>query len=270
MEGSGVQDPLRDLLDEAARSSHHGKPGLPATRKRWWAAELAGCLSAGEAVERIAEWAGHPDPVVRQVALLLMTHTPEGPRLVEQWALGLASDADWEVREWVVAPLAYWMDRDPAWGESTLLQWLEAGAGPRRAAIVAVRQGLLRAPSQRLSCAFAVGVADRMVDDPDPYVRANTGSYLLGDGLYRVCPEATLRWLAQRVSSGRVTEAFLANLLRLAKSRDGRAGSEPLRPIVRQALTHREGPAVTGLRRWLENVTRAGLTRDNQEESEGF
>lgn len=253
---------LQGLLEEASQSTHHGKPGLSAARKRWWARQMVEDVSPETVGQKVSAWADHPAPVVRQVALVLMSRIPNGRALIEPAALHLASDADWEVREWVVEPLAHWVEEDPAWGEPLLLRWLDLGGGPRRAAVVAVRALVLR---HRVSCAVAVAVADRVIDDDDPSVRASTGSYLLGDGLYRTCPDLTLTWLAQRVSSGRLTPAFLANLLALTKARDGRAGSERLIPIVQGALTHMSRGSGPGLARWLENVTGAPSTRDNQE-----
>lgn len=177
------------MAAEASTTSHHGRPGLPAHRKAAWADRAAAAAGPGEVATWAADFIAHPDPTVRQVGLLLLARPAVDAREAERLAGPLAGDPDWEVREWVVEPLvAHALGPASDW----LLRWAEGGGPERRAAVVAARQ-LVRQGG--MDCAAALKVASLAVDDPDRYVAASVGTFLLADGIYVRCPDAFWDWV---------------------------------------------------------------------------
>lgn len=174
-----------EMAAEADATRHHGRPGLPARAKSAWA-RRAGEAAESEVAAWAAHFAAHPNPTVRQVGLLMLARPAVDALTAERLAGPLADDPDWEVREWAVEPLA--AHAASGW----LRRWAEAGGPKRRAAVVAARQ-LVR--QGRIDCAAALAVASQAVDDPDRYVAASVGTFLLADGIYLVCPDAFWGWV---------------------------------------------------------------------------
>ncbi|MDA8199221.1 MAG: HEAT repeat domain-containing protein [Thermaerobacter sp.] len=179
-----------EMVAEACVTRHHGRPGLPARSKVGWADRAADQVGAHDLVTCATHFLAHPHPTVRQVGLALLARPDVDAATAERLARELADDPDWEVREWVVEPLAAHTAREAS---GWLERWVQEGRGRRRAAVVAARQ-LVR--HKDIDCVTALKVATAVVDDPDPYVAASVGTFLLADGIYPTCPDAFRAWVA--------------------------------------------------------------------------
>lgn len=237
----------QEMAEESRHTLHHGRPGLPTAAKVAWAKRLQ--LAAGEAAQLgAARWlAVQSVPDLREAACVLLAGVapdPDGEALL--WAL--ASDDDWEVREWAVAPLASWCRSAQDTDQERLRRWLAGGARPRRAALLAIRELVA---DGSLDAGAGLQLVETALDDNDPYVVENLGSYVLGDGFLRRAPAVTLAWL-QGLNPRELTAAWPRHLARLIQSKAARPWRRDLEPVVRQALTAAPPRTAAALTRWLD------------------
>jgi hypothetical protein len=234
------------LVEDVAGSVHHGRPGLSAAAKTRWIRRIREALAEPARGALVREAAHHPLPVVREVAAGVLATLP-----AEDWAEGLlrelASDDDWEVREWAVEPLQAWVDRDPGSGTARIQAWLKHGGRLRRAALLALRARVLNGA---LPVPEALALVESAWRDSNPYIVENLGSFVLGDACLRRDPDATLDWLRQQVASGiGTTEArHLARLLKTAVAAQYRLA---LIPIAEAAYGVAPPAVARSLQRWL-------------------
>jgi hypothetical protein len=228
--GAGFDALLEELVQEGATTVHHGRPGLPAARKRRFADRMAPFLGEGDPPEAIDLLLSHTVAAVREVGAILLAHSACSAPIVLERARSLALDDDWEVREWAVEPLVAALADDPSAG---LMPWIRAGGRLRRAAVLAARHLVLEG---RLEAQTACVVADAVVDDSDPYVQANVGGFYLGDALVRCFPQCAAGWLAGRVRAGRVSGPFWKNVTALCRSAGARRQAAVLRPALDELL----------------------------------
>lgn len=169
-----------EIAAEAASTRHHGRPGLPARSKARWADRVAERVGPHDLASCAAQFVAHPHPTVRQVGLALLARPGSDAATAERLAGMLADDPDWEVREWVAEPLiAHTVRGGPAWLE----RWVQEGAG-RRLVLRGVLDG-----------ATALAVATCAVDDPNAYVAASVGTFLLADGICLRCRDEFGHWV---------------------------------------------------------------------------
>lgn len=211
------------IEEEAAQTLHHGRPGLPSRRKEALAKEIGSREGSDGWEDLTSSLLASPQPAVRQVGAILL-----GDPRTSREAFGthidqVATDPDWEVREWAVSPLERWWDRDPAGVDTRVSAWLDQGPFLRRAAVVFSRRMLLVGS---WPCERVLPIAEKVLNDPDPYVLGNVGSYLVGDGLLRMCPEETVALLIRALKRTPDDPALLKNLSLIRKSRDGLARKE--------------------------------------------
>lgn len=186
--GAAVAALVDQIMAEVAVTRHHGRPGLPARAKVRWSREIVRHVPRAELVGATRILCTHANATVRQVGLRVLADPAVSPAIAEDQAALLADDPDWEVREWVVEPLVQHAARGQ---RDWLWRWAAAGGGRRRAAVVGAR-ALLIAGS--ITCAEALDVARQGIDDPNPYVAASVGTFLLADGVVPRCPDAFLAW----------------------------------------------------------------------------
>jgi hypothetical protein len=179
---------LSDIEAYVVSETHHGKPGLKASKKEALARELR-----PEAEIWFPILSGSPVSGARQVAAQLAAYLwPVHPELAPSvWAL--ADDPDWEVREWAVGPfVALGLVQPEAW--SLFREWAAQGTdGVKRALAVALKH---TAHSGRVDAAPILGVADTLALSESEYVRKNLGPFGIGDGVLPCFPEETLAHLA--------------------------------------------------------------------------
>lgn len=170
-----------------ASETHHGKPGLSAAKKM--------------ALVRALE------PLARQWIPLLLTSPVAGAREVAAhliaplWAanpeyelavMQLATDDDWEVREWAVAPFVDRYAAQPDRAFRLYCQWAETAAdGVKRALAVAIK-GLSSNPN--LAPEPLWEIVDRMVTFKSSYLRQNLGPFCVGDSLLPRHPDLGLAY----------------------------------------------------------------------------
>jgi hypothetical protein len=203
-----VQALVAALRLDGAQRRHHGRAGLNAAAKRRWAARLAAVAPPADWTAWLPCLAQDPLPAVRTVAALLIVHgqwTDDGAlALVDR----LLRDEDWEVREWAVDPAAMLIDARSD-GPALFEAWLNEGGRACRAMVAACRA---RVRAGRMTVQEAFAVADRVVDDPDPYVLASVGSYFLGDGVLPRFPQEMATWLIERSERGELSPPFWRNV----------------------------------------------------------
>jgi hypothetical protein len=176
----------------------------------------------------------------------------------ERLAGPLADDPAWEVREWVVDPLVDFAAQG-AW--NWVDRWVEREGGRRRAAVVATRFLLGRGA---VSCDRAVEVARRVVDDPDRYVAASVGTFLLADGIAPRCPDAFAALAATLLAGpAPATSPRWRHLLAVARRDAGWANR------LASLAAARPSPGAQWLRRRLEAGARRGPQVDAQRDPHG-
>jgi hypothetical protein len=248
-QASNWDETLSAVVADADSRIHHGRPGLPALDKRRWAARLASVLPADQAEARLCEAARHARPAVRAVAAAVMAGLPVAPwaeRLVDE----LARDADWEVREWAVGPLAAWAGADGDGGGRRLSRWMARPGGPRRAALLAMRQLVLQGC---LSVPQALILIRPAFDDPDPLMVETVGSFVIGDGCLRRDPVATVGWLESMAEAG-FTEVHSRHIGRILRSRAAAQHRAALTPLARAAMEPASPSTRRAIARWLSRA----------------
>lgn len=178
---------LAEIEAYVVSETHHGKPGLKASKKDALARELSADAEIWFPILR-----GSPVSGARQVAAQLAGYLwPEHPELTSSiWAL--ADDPDWEVREWSVGPfVTLGLAQSGAW--SLFREWAEQGTdGVKRALAVALKH---TAHSRRVDAASLLRAADALALSESEYVRKNLGPFGIGDGVLPCFPEETLNHL---------------------------------------------------------------------------
>jgi hypothetical protein len=175
---------LSDIESYVVSETHHGKPGLKASKKDALARELRPAAEAWFPILRVSTVSG-----ARQVAAQLAGYLwPDHPEITASvWTL--ADDPDWEVREWAVGPfVALGVAQVEAW--ASFRDWAERGSdGVKRALAVALKHA---AHSGRVDAAPILQVADALAMSESEYVRKNLGPFGIGDGVLPCFPHETL------------------------------------------------------------------------------
>ena len=219
---------IQPIIQEEQNTLHHGRPGMSAKRKQTWAKTLSRDTSSQEWELLIAELVYAESISTREIGAILLGDAKSDWTLFTKHALSLATDNDWEVREWVVKPLVTWWIRDKESTSALFTAWLALSGRPRRAVIVAVLALLNKG---EWSCEDALKVVDQVIDDPDPYVIANVGSFLIGDGLLRKCPEMTIEALRRCLARVPLPDAIVKNVKGVLKSKAAKQYREKLERI---------------------------------------
>ena len=247
-----------ELEAQANAGRHHGRPGLPAAVKQMWIHRLATEIAEDQRRAAVAELASHPHPALRQVCAGLLAVWSPPQAWTTDTIRALAQDEDWEVREWAVAPFMA-LVMSPDGGPDLVQEWVDRGGRLRRAAILAARTWVLQGA---WTASQGLDLADRVMDDADPYVQASVGSYYLGDGLLRRHRRETAGWLLERARRRGGSDAFWRNLVAMIRSAAARADDPPvLRPVV--AALMEMGPPTREaqqLARWLDERRPHGST----------
>jgi HEAT repeat protein len=209
--GTMAEGPLAAVLAALARDDpngvvaaldgqlHHGEPGSPASLRRLLGERLATALAPQKG--RVARWidtlATSPSPTARQVAcLLLASRYPDDPVTVLRTAEALADDPHWEVREAAGGLLGTLLDRDFARIRGRLEELRSSRSeNLRRSVVMAVKHAARRDKPERVP--HLLSLLQPLLRDEEPYVRRNLGPFAIGDGLLRVDPKETLKFLRE-------------------------------------------------------------------------
>jgi HEAT repeat protein len=209
--GSVEQGPLSAVLAALARDDpsgvvaaldgqlHDGHPGSPAALRQQVGERLAMALAPQKG--RVTRWidalATSPSPTARQVAcLLLASRYPEDPAGVLRTAEVLADDPHWEVREAAGGLLGTLLDRDFAEIRGRLEDLRSSRSeNLRRSVVLAVKYAARRDKPERVPQLLAL--LHPLLRDAEPSVRRNLGQSAIGDGLLRVDPKETLKFLRE-------------------------------------------------------------------------
>lgn len=177
----------------------HGRPGSPAALRQQVGEHLA--IALAPQTGRITHWidtlATSPSPTARQVACLLLARRyADDPSGVLDSAEVLAEDPHWEVREAAGGLLGTLLDRDFDRVRRRLEDLRSSRSeNLRRAVIVAVKYAARRDRPERVTDLLLL--LEPLLSDAEPYVRRNLGQSAIGDGLLRVDPKETLKWLRE-------------------------------------------------------------------------
>ena len=185
---------LPGLVHALLAGTHRGRPGAPLAIKQLAVERLL--IHHHRAPRRRFRIAmaltAHTESVARQVGCPLLAGfwPEEGDAVIERW-LALAEDDDWEVREWAAGMGATLLEEDyEAIRErfSTLIP--HGSARVARAIAVAVRGALDSRRPERVD--GFLDLLEPLMEEEDLVVRKILGTYVLGDGVLRVYPRATL------------------------------------------------------------------------------
>ena len=175
---------LSDIEAYVVSETHHGKPGLKASKKEALARELRPAADAWFPILRDSPVSG-----ARQVAAQLASYLWSDHADLTESVWALADDPDWEVREWAVGPfVALGLARPGAW--ALFREWADQGSeGVKRALAVALKH---TAHTGRVEAAPLLSVADSLAVAESEYVRKNLGPFGIGDGVLPCFPRETL------------------------------------------------------------------------------
>jgi hypothetical protein len=192
--GGSVQE-LVDLLNQG---THHGKPGAnQAEKKLAAAAVLEACANDREKLTaRTLELAAHESPMAKQIACALMQELWPGDLTLTDLMLTLATDDDWEVREWAAPAFTCLLSAE--WPKHLpLLEELTAHPheSVKRQIALAIKQTAQKKIPGCLPDLFRL--TERLLPVEHEYVRNNLGPFCIGDGLLRIHPEETLQKLRE-------------------------------------------------------------------------
>jgi len=209
--GSMEKGPVSEVLAALARDDpngvvaaldgqlHHGRPGSPAALRQQVGETMAVALASQSG--KITRWidilASSASPTARQVAcLLLADRYPSDRTGVLQMAEVLADDPHWEVREAAAGLLGTLLDRDFERIRTICEEWRSSRSeNLRRAVVLGVKYAARRDKPDRVP--DLMRILEPLLRDPTPYVRRNLGPFALGDGMLRVDPKATLKYLRE-------------------------------------------------------------------------
>ena len=197
--GDAIASHDTTALAAALRSgTHHGKPGVNAATKRWTARAIHERDGANtpELLETALRLASDREPIPRSIACILLADLWRSDReIVLDRAIQLATDLDWEVREWAAGIFGAALDRDFD-GEYPTMDTLVVHPEPgvRRAVALAAMRAASAGKPERAGPLIAL--LERLLTDRDDYVRKNLGPFAIGDGLMRAYPDATIAALA--------------------------------------------------------------------------
>ncbi len=209
--GTIEEGPVAEVLAALARDDpsgvvaaldgqhHHGRPGSPAAFRQQVGQTMAVALASqtGQISRWIDALAMSPSPTARQVAcLLLADRYPTDRAGVLKMAETLADDPHWEVREAAAGLLGTLLDRDFDRIRARCEVWRSSRSeNLRRAVVLAVKYAARRDNPERIG--ELLRILEPLLRDPTPYVRRNVGPSAIGDGLLRVDPKATLKYLRE-------------------------------------------------------------------------
>ncbi len=211
-----VNSIVETIIREEQQTLHHGRPGLPAKRKQAWAKILSRDTPFQEWETLIAALVHANSVSTREIGAVLLGDEKSDWTIFTKYIHEIAVDDNWEVREWAVHPLVIWWQRDEKHTSALFTEWLNAGRRLRRAIIVAVLKLLNKG---KWSCEDALKVVDQVIDDSDPYIIANVGSFLIGDGLLRKCPDMTIEALRGYLAREPLPDAVKKNMQGVLKSK---------------------------------------------------
>ena len=217
------------IIREEQQTLHHGRPGLPAKRKQAWAKILSRDTSSQQWEALIAAVIYAESISTREIGAVLLGNEKSDWTIFIKYVHEIAVDDNWEVREWVINPLIVWWQRDKERASILFTEWLNAGGRSRRAIIVAALKLLNRG---EWSCEDALKVVDQVIDDPDPYIIANVGSFLIGDGLLRKCPDMTIEALRGYLARKPLPDSVKKNMQGVLKSKEAQQYKEQLKSMM--------------------------------------
>lgn len=182
---------VRALEEALSSGSHHGRPGAASNLKRFAAQAWLRNREASQFPESVHELAASPIPSVREVAACVIAQLWPSDESWTELVIQLATDEDWEVREWSAEPFTSLLSmRFPSGVERIRAFVHHPHPSVRRQVVIAIkRTAQKRIPA---SCPVLLELLEPLLDDEDEYVRKNLGPYCIGDGLLRVYPVETL------------------------------------------------------------------------------
>lgn len=223
---------VQSIFQEEQQTLHHGRPGLTAKRKQVWAKTLSCATPSQEWESLLAALINAESISTREIGAVLLGDEKTDWNIFTKYVHVIAADENWEVREWAVNPLVAWWQRDKEHTSTLFTQWLDTGGRLRRAVIVAVLKLLIKG---EWSCEDALKVVDQVIDDPDPYIIANVGSFLIGDGLLRKCPDMTIKVLRRYLTRKPLPDAVKKNMQGMLKSKAAKEYVEQLEAMINKS-----------------------------------
>ena len=176
---------LEQLETYLLSETHHGRPGLSAAKK----CRLARGLQP-DAERWIPLLARSPVAGAREVAARLIAPLWHNRADFDSLVLALASDDDWEVREWAAAPFVDRYAASPGESLPQYVAWADSAPdGVKRAIAVAVKS-LAQRPDLEVDPLWTI--LDHVAVCEAEYVRKNLGPFVVGDGLLPRYPEESL------------------------------------------------------------------------------
>ncbi len=224
-----INSTIEAIIQEEQQTLHHGRPGLPAKRKQAWAKTLSRDISLQEWETLIAALIHANSISTREIGAVLLGDEKSDWNIFTKYIHEIAVDDNWEVREWAVHPLVIWWQRDEEPTSALFKEWLNAGGRLRRAIIVAVLKLLNKG---KWSCEDALKVVDQVIDDSDPYIIANVGSFLIGDGLLRKCSDMTIEALRGYLATKPLSDDVKKNMQGVLKSKAAKEYVEQLKQTM--------------------------------------
>jgi HEAT repeat protein len=194
-----ARDDPNGVVDALDGQFRNGRPRSPAALRQQVGERLA--MALAPQTGRITRWidtlATSASPTARQVACLLLARRyPDDPSGVLNSAEVLAEDPHWEVREAAGGLLGTLLDRDFERVRGRLEDLRSSRSeNLRRAVIIAVKYAARRDRPERVTDLLLL--LEPLLSDAEPSVRRNLGQSAIGDGLLRVDPKETLKWLQE-------------------------------------------------------------------------
>jgi HEAT repeat protein len=172
--------------------------------------------------------------------------------------IALASDDDWEVREWAAHIFGAALNRDFAAEYPAMLELAaHPHEGVRRAIALAVMDAARRDRPERAAPLLAI--VERLLPDTSEYVRRNLGPFALGAALLRAYPDETHLALDRWVSSA--SELTRWNVAMACGSAAALRHSAATRALLDRLMT--------GDSRLVRSAARAALRRHQRHAASG-
>lgn len=255
---------LRSLESQA--TGHAGT--APAAEKRAAARETIALLQAGDLREAALWFAARDSGTAKELgALLLARSYPQHPAEAVEGLRRLATDGNWEVREWAGSATGAVFVQDFSRLLPEMRDWLrDESQFVRRAVCIAIIGAADVRHPERADPLLAL--ADALAGDPAEEVKRNTGPFAVGGALLGKYPQRTLAHVRSWAASDQEIRRWNAAMVFVAANArhhidDGldilsRLAPDPRRPVwmaVGSALKHlvkRDADRVVPeLRKWL-------------------
>lgn len=175
---------------------HHGKAGSSQAEKMLAASTLLDTFAGdnGNLIRLTHELATSYSPSAREVACVLLQELILQDMSLQNLLLTLATDDDWEVREWSAPVFTVILATDFPAGVPQIRQLLQH---PHESVLRQIALAIKQTAQKRIpnSIAMLLELTDALMAQESEYVRKNLGPFCIGDGLLRIYPSETLEAL---------------------------------------------------------------------------